>query len=287
MIAKTPSVLLAVAVLVIGCADPAVRRAEPSPPPAASPPPASPPPAGPPAAGSSVVLPAASNRWPEAVEQRIFELTNYERRDRGLSVLRSESTLAEVAREHSSDMLTRGYFAHESPEGEDAHDRIATRHRRLVGLVGENIWSGSGYVVRDPRALAREIVDDWMNSSGHRRNILRPDYTHLGVGVATAGSEIRATQNFALARAYLARPLADRLPRGAEPDLRSTPFDGASPAELFDLWSPRRRQGATEPAPVDAPRLDAAPGRYALRLYFPDAPGSYAIYFGPRFELRP
>lgn len=222
-----------------------------------------------------------------ALERRLFELTNRERRERGLDALEPESTLAEIARRHSADMLERDYFAHESPEGNDAHDRIAAGHRRLVGLTAENLWSGSGYDLGDADALARVVVDDWMASRGHRENILRPEYTHLGIGVAAAGSEVRMTQNFAQALAFLERPLPASLSIGAEVDLKSTSYGDAPPAELFDLWSPRRRQAAIEPSPVDAPRLEAPPGAYSLRLYFPEeARGSYAIYYGPRVELR-
>ncbi|HZK13036.1 MAG TPA: CAP domain-containing protein [Desulfobaccales bacterium] len=55
----------------------------------------------------------------------------------------------------------------------------------------ENIWEGSNLPAADSEALARTIMNSWMSSSGHRENILSPDYTHLGVGVAASGREIR------------------------------------------------------------------------------------------------
>jgi len=227
-------------------------------------------------------------RQDEEIERLVFQLTNRERRRRGLSSLEREETLAEISRRHSSDMLDRGYFDHVSPEGRSAQQRIAARHRRLIGLVGENIWSGSGYDTSDREKLARAIVGDWLDSPGHRENILRPDYTHLGVGIVVAGRDLLATQNFAMVRAYLKEALPERVRRDAPLDLRVTPYgEMASPAELFTLWSGDQQREETEPLPVAGARVRARPGTYQLRLYFPEAStGSYTIYFGPRIEVE-
>jgi|WetSurMetagenome_2_1015567.scaffolds.fasta_scaffold342899_2 hypothetical protein len=61
---------------------------------------------------------------------------------------------------------------------------------------GENIWTGRGYDPRQVRYLAQKIMDGWMNSPGHRDNILTPGYTHLGVGVMAKNQAVNATQVF-------------------------------------------------------------------------------------------
>ena len=62
--------------------------------------------------------------------------------------------------------------------------------------MGENIWYASGYNVTKIQRVAKEIVDDWMSSPGHRENILDPRFTHLGVGVSARQHSVRATQEF-------------------------------------------------------------------------------------------
>ncbi|MGH9935457.1 MAG: CAP domain-containing protein, partial [Blastocatellia bacterium] len=139
----------------------------------------------------------------DQVEQLVFELTNAERRKARLRDLTREDKLRQIAEEHSDDMLARGFFEHVNPDGQSPADRVALGHRQLIGGSGENIWLGTGMDLSDPGKLAGEIVRDWMNSSGHRENILRDGYTHLGVGISVIGKEVRATQLFAAARAYL------------------------------------------------------------------------------------
>ena len=94
-------------------------------------------------------------------------------------------------------MLVRRFFSHTNPEGLTAGERLKPFYSGPIYGWGENIWEGSNLSAVDREALARRIMDAWMSSSGHRQNILSPDYTHLGVGVAASGREIRATQLFA------------------------------------------------------------------------------------------
>ncbi len=128
-----------------------------------------PPPSGdPPPAGSSMTATEYS------LAQQVLALTNQERTAVGLSALAWDDTAAEVAFLHSLDMDVRSFFAHDNPDGETPWDRM-----RSAGITfsyaGENI--AYGY----PNAAA--VMDGWMNSQGHRENILRPQFTRLGVGV--------------------------------------------------------------------------------------------------------
>lgn len=147
-----------------------------------------------------------------AVEQAILKYTNAERKNHGLRELRWDSQLAEIAREHSKDMVDNDYFSHDNLRGEDPTAR-ARKHgysttKSLGGGwtshgIAENIGKmptgsvqGVGYVGSDADSIAMAQVESWMDSPGHRQNILTSDYDRLGVGVAYDGLYYVSTQNF-------------------------------------------------------------------------------------------
>ena len=138
---------------------------------------------------------AGISHLPE-LERAIFHLTNEVRQRNGVPPLTWENCLRDVARAHSADMLVRNYFSHNSPEGRTPNDRIRAGCPFPMSWTGENIWMGSGYPAGDISQLARTVVDNWMSSPGHRRNLLHPGFTDIGVGVAASGREIRVTQAF-------------------------------------------------------------------------------------------
>jgi uncharacterized protein YkwD len=109
-------------------------------------------------------------------------LLNKERASRGLSKLRADSRLRRAADGHAGEMVAKHYFDHNSKSGATFVTRIKrtgwTRSRRSW-TVGENIGYGSGSYAT-PRAMVR----GWMNSSGHRANILRRQFRMIGIGVA-------------------------------------------------------------------------------------------------------
>ena len=131
------------------------------------------------------------------VEDRIWRLTNDVRRQYGLPPVGQEGALSKVSQAYCDDMLRRRFFSHTNPEGLTAQERLKRFYSGPIYGWGENIWEGSNLSAADREALARTIMHAWMSSSGHRENILGPDYTHLGVGVAVSGREIRAAQLFA------------------------------------------------------------------------------------------
>jgi uncharacterized protein YkwD len=128
------------------------------------------------------------------VEAAVVEMTNDIRRRHGLPVLLIDGICRDAARGHSADMLNRHYFSHTDPEGRTLKERLPGN--LAARQWGENIWTGSGYDPRQVRYLAQMIMNGWMNSQGHRENILAPGYTHLGVGVMAKNREIKATQVF-------------------------------------------------------------------------------------------
>lgn len=112
-------------------------------------------------------------------ESKVIELTNVQRSRNGLPALQADTKLSGVAREKSNDMQTKNYFSHTSPTYGSPFDMM-----RDFGITytaaGENIAQGQ----RSPD----EVVQAWMNSEGHRKNILSGNFTHIGVGYSQTGN---------------------------------------------------------------------------------------------------
>ncbi|MGW1626072.1 CAP domain-containing protein, partial [Streptomyces sp. NPDC002172] len=108
----------------------------------------------------------------------VVDLTNQERTRAGLRPLAADPQLAAAAQAYSTDMATRDFYSHTSPEGTQPWDRAAAAGSRRR-TIGENIACG--------QRSAAEVVEGWMNSPGHRANILKPDFTHIGTGFAGGG----------------------------------------------------------------------------------------------------
>lgn len=107
-------------------------------------------------------------------EQQVLQLVNEERARESLEPLTFDPLLAQAARTHSTNMARQDFFGHTGNDGSDCIDRIrATGFTRNVPL-GENIAAG--------HTTAESVVDGWMDSPGHRANILNSAFTRLGVG---------------------------------------------------------------------------------------------------------
>lgn len=114
-----------------------------------------------------------------AYEQKVVDLTNQERAKNGLAPLKVDETLSKMAREKSRDMSANGYFSHTSPTYGSPFDMMK-QYGISYRAAGENIAMGQ----RSPE----EVVTAWMNSEGHRKNILSPNFTHIGVGHIAQGN---------------------------------------------------------------------------------------------------
>lgn len=146
------------------------------------------------------------------IEQAILKYTNQERKNNGVPELKWDGKLAEVARSHSLDMVQNDFFSHTNQKGEDPTARALrigyNVHKELGGGwfsdgIAENIGKmpigsvqGVGYVSSDADSIAKAQVNSWMDSQGHRQNILDSKYSNLGVGVAYDGQYYVSTQNF-------------------------------------------------------------------------------------------
>ncbi len=133
-------------------------------------------------AASIGTLPACDDA---ATERLIFEFTNAFRGLHYLPALKWNDKLAEAARSHSKDMEKRNFFSHTNPDGKDPGDRITAAGYEWMAYA-ENIFMASWGVD------AVFAVDCWINSSGHRKNMLNTFCDELGVGVSGSYS----TQNF-------------------------------------------------------------------------------------------
>ena len=114
-----------------------------------------------------------------AFENEVIRLVNKIRQENGLKSLSANWELSRVARYKSQDMVDNRYFAHNSPVYGTPFQMI-----KSFGIsyrtAGENI----AYGYKTPQA----VVDGWMNSSGHRANILNSSYTQIGVGYVANGN---------------------------------------------------------------------------------------------------
>ena len=116
-----------------------------------------------------------------AISDATLCLLNAERASRGLATLKFDRQLQRAALIHGGDMVANGYFAHEGRNGSRPADRIRAAGYLSSGAawrIGENLAWGTGEL-----STPRSIMAAWMNSAGHRANILLPAYREIGFGV--------------------------------------------------------------------------------------------------------
>lgn len=114
-----------------------------------------------------------------AFEEKVVELVNIEREKAGLSPLKINTKLTELARIKSQDMLDDNYFSHNSPTLGSAFDMMKAKGVKY-NTAGENIAMG--------QTTPEAVVTAWMNSASHRANILKSSYTEIGVGYVAKGN---------------------------------------------------------------------------------------------------
>lgn len=134
------------------------------------------------AVSAALALSAAQAHADDAIDQveaQVADLINAQRALAGLSQLGFDYRLNIVADQHSSDMAVNGCFQHDSCDGTDTFDRILTVYPS-GGAMGEIIAAGYDD--------AASVVDAWMNSPGHRDQILGSDYQAFGIGLVEGGS---------------------------------------------------------------------------------------------------
>ncbi|QUC65421.1 CAP domain-containing protein [Nitrosopumilus sp. K4] len=152
------------------------------------------------------------------LEFQVHHLTNQYRLQNGLAALSFDDELSNIARHHSQDMASRNYFSHDSPEGNDPTDRASSQGYRCHKVIGNLIYEGiaenifqnnlydtvwytngipTSYDWNTLEELATSTVDGWMDSPGHRQNILTKTFDREGIGVEIADDDkVYITQNF-------------------------------------------------------------------------------------------
>lgn len=129
--------------------------------------------------GQKLIIPGPSSV--KTFEDEVVRLVNVERSKRGLQLLKNNWEIARVARYKSQDMINKRYFSHTSPTYGSPFKMMETFGIRF-SAAGENIAYGQ----RTPA----EVMNGWMNSPGHRANILSPSYTNMGCGLAKTSSGV-------------------------------------------------------------------------------------------------
>lgn len=112
------------------------------------------------------------------VQLKVVNLTNNERSKAGCGPLSTSTNLNVVAQQHASDMAANNYFSHNSQNGQTPFDRMRAAGAAASGYMGENIAWG--------QTTPEQVMTAWMNSSGHRANILNCNFKGIGVGYAVA-----------------------------------------------------------------------------------------------------
>jgi uncharacterized protein YkwD len=152
----------------------------------------------------------------------VHEGINAERTDRGLPALTYADSLRRLGIVHSRDMARRGFFGHNNPDGEGVNDRASDlglscvrqlNERSTTRGFGENLYSGTLFtryrdIIQNGERLRREfdwkteseiandVVQGWMNSPGHRSNILEKRYALEAIAVHVDGTDFFVTQIF-------------------------------------------------------------------------------------------
>lgn len=130
------------------------------------------------------------NSKAKKVEHLVMKFANERRASRGFARLDTDNALVSAAREHSRHMAKNDYLSHYSRERGPVERRVSK-----YSVLGENISKKYDWN-RSPGLIAGEVVESWMGSTGHRRNILKADYVRQGVGVWKTGDYVYTTQIF-------------------------------------------------------------------------------------------
>lgn len=112
-----------------------------------------------------------SEAW--ANEEQILQEVNNQRAIQGLKALQINPKLGQAAQKHSQDMAKHDNLSHQSSDGSSLKERVE-RENYNYRIIAENVAAG--------QKTPQEVVKEWMQSPGHRKNMLNPDVTHLGSG---------------------------------------------------------------------------------------------------------
>lgn len=185
----------------------------------------------------------------QAIRQQALDLVNRERRERNLAPLQLGENLIEAAQTHAEDMFNRGYYAHESPEGETVQDRYLEAGGSRWQLVAENIARCGGCTPPVDAEAVERLHQGWMNSPPHREAILNPSLNTFGYGLAIGPDRgLYAVQTFA----------GPGAPRNLQPNEQAEALSPEQQAERATQAINRVRRRAGVPALESSQALSEA-----------------------------
>ena len=227
--------------------------------------------------GAPVLCGANTNRIEELVHAFTLEARA------GLPALRTDPVLSLIARAHSSDMIKNAYFDHRNREGLLPQDRTANAHRQLIGVVAENLWSCE-HCGDDAVRIAKMAVMGWLDSPGHRTNLLGPSATHVGIGVWTDGRSVHITQLLASVQGYATEPVPAQVFKWGR--LRANVIGVNGSPEYLDLEDQNTKTSIGRATPAAGlPLANLPSGAYRLRFWFRSEKQGLLIYPGPAIWL--
>lgn len=212
-----------------------------------------------------------------AMASTLLDETNAFRHREGAGPLADDSELALAAHAHLFDMQARKYFAHNSPDGFSPGERAGLFCRTILGLFGENI----AFIESSPKLpTARQFFEGWRDSPGHRANMLKADYTHVGHAVLRFGPRVLAAAVFAGEKARLSAPL----PLQADGAALNAAVAAAMPSlGSYMLSGPADQEPIQRPYIPAGPGPDLGPGAWRLRPMLSTGGSAYAVLWGPIF----
>jgi uncharacterized protein YkwD len=217
---------------------------------------------------------AAGGRFDPRFEQALLALTLSFRAEQGREPLAEDAELTRAARAQAADMAARHFFGHEDPDGFSPIDRSGLLVRSMMGVFGENLAYQSG-----PAGVVtpRNCFQGWENSPGHRANLLRPDYTHVGHGVVRLKDAWYSAAVFGGKSAWLDEPLPLRAD-GAQ--INAALINAHPNLPAYFVSDPQSQPtGDAYPTPGVGPRLP--PGAWRLRPLKPKGGRASSVLWGP------
>jgi hypothetical protein len=220
---------------------------------------------------------AAGGRFDAPMARELLVQNNRFRRDQARGALKWDDDLAAAARAHAADMADRDYFAHRTTERFDGGARVAILARTLLGASGENL--AYRLDTQDPPTPA-QFTKQWRDSPGHRANMLRDSFDHVGFGVLRRGPKAWAVAMFAGVDARLSSPLPWRLEARGDIEQR---LAGGEPALLRYAISEPLAEQADEVFQVGGQARVLPRGASQLRPLRQTSETRFDVLWGPVF----
>ena len=172
--------------------------------------------------------------------EEVVRLTNVERAKAGLPPLKLNNQLLAAAQDHSNDMAQDDFFSHTGADGSSVGDRVRNSGYQY-STTGENIAAG--------QTTPAQVVEGWMNSPGHRANILNPNYTEIGVGYEYLQNDTGSVNYNHYWTQVFGTPLNNNAGSSSTP----TPIqpDPIEEAEAIEQVSESKSPKPTQPDPVE------------------------------------